>query len=189
MNFSDSKNYIIDCLNNTNLNHVDSQVSKLAKRIIDALKNNNKILVCGNGGSAAESEHLIAELICKFKKVRKAVPALSLSPNNSTLTAIGNDFSFEQIFSRSLEALGSDGDILISLSTSGNSQNVINAVNLARELNIYSFSLLGQGGGEISNISSESFIVESERVSTIQEIHLIFLHSLCSQIDKLIDEQ
>ena len=79
--------------------------------------------------------------------------------------------------------------ILISLSTSGNSQNVINAVNLARELNIYSFSLLGQGGGEISNISSESFIVESERVSTIQEIHLIFLHSLCSQIDKLIDEQ
>ena len=187
MNFSNSSNHLIDLLNDINFPDIDSQVSNLAARIIEAINNNNKILVCGNGGSAAESDHLVAELICKFKNVRRAIPAYTLSPNISTLTAIGNDFSFDKVFYRTLEALGSEGDILISLSTSGNSKNVVNAINLAKDLNIYTFSLLGQGGGEINKISSESFIVQSDIVSTIQEIHLIFLHALCSQIDNLIE--
>ena len=112
------------------------------------------------------------------------MPAITLHSNIPTVTAIGNDFKFEDIFSRNLEAFGDKNDILIALSTSGNSQNVINALKLANEMQIYSFTLTGNDGGVVKSISDDFFLVQSNVVSTIQEIHLMFLHALCNEIDR-----
>lgn len=183
MNFTESKNRIINTLNALNSDSVDNCINSLTNKILNAYNAGGKVLVCGNGGSAAEAEHFAAELICKFTKKRKALPALTLHSNIPTVTAIGNDFKFGDIFSRNLEALGDKKDILIVMSTSGNSENVINVLELAKKMGIYSFALLGNGGGKMKSLSNDHFIVESSIVATIQEIHLMFLHVLCLEID------
>tara|TARA_B100001057_G_C22566904_1_gene839580 strand:+ start:100 stop:666 length:567 start_codon:yes stop_codon:yes gene_type:complete len=183
MNFTTSKNKIVDSLNLLDLKKVDSCIKQLTEKILFSIENNGKVLICGNGGSAAEAEHFAAELVCKFQKVRKGLPALTLHSNVPTITAIGNDLNFENIFSRNLEALGNKNDVLITLSTSGNSQNVIKALKLAKEMKIYSFALLGNDGGKMKLIPDDFFLVNSNTVSTIQEIHLMFLHALCAEID------
>ena len=185
MSFSNSKDNMINTLGAIDSKKMDSEIQDLAKKIMKAFDTGGKVLICGNGGSSAEAEHFVAELVCKFEVVRKALPAMTLHSNIPTVTAIGNDFSFNNIFSRNLEALGNKNDILITMSTSGNSQNVINVLQMAKKMNIYTFSLLGNDGGKMKTLSNDNFIVKSNIVSTIQEIHLIFLHALCVDIDKL----
>lgn len=184
MSFTESKNEIIRVLNNIDSNQIDDCVKSLSTKILHSFSNKGKVLICGNGGSAAEAEHFAAELVCKFKKVRQALPALALHSNIPTVTAISNDFNFEDIFSRNLQALGNKSDILVVMSTSGNSQNIINVLQSAKKMGIYTFALLGKDGGKIKSMPDDSYIVDSNIVSTIQEIHLMFLHALCMEIEK-----
>lgn len=151
----------------------------MAKR----LKMGYKILICGNGGSAADSQHFAAEIIGRFEKERKGFPAIALTTDTSALTAIGNDYGFEHIFSRQVEALGQKGDILIGISTSGNSPNVIKAVEKAKELKLFTVGFLGKDGGKLKDIVDKAFIVESDSTARIQEVHLTLEHTLCKIID------
>ena len=183
-NFYDSSQKYLDNLHSSFSPDIIDKIEDLAKHCLKCWESEKNIFICGNGGSAAEAEHFAAELVCKFQKVRKALPAITLHSNIPTVTAIGNDFKFEDIFSRNLEAFGDKNDILIALSTSGNSQNVINALKLANEMQIYSFTLTGNDGGVVKSLSDDFFLVQSNVVSTIQEIHLMFLHALCNEIDR-----
>ncbi|RMA97148.1 D-sedoheptulose 7-phosphate isomerase [Hydrogenothermus marinus] len=151
----------------------------MAKR----LKMGYKILICGNGGSAADSQHFAAEIVGRFEKERKGYPAIALTTDTSALTAIGNDYGFEEIFSRQVEALGEKGDILIGISTSGNSKNVIKAVEKAKELNLFTVGFLGKDGGKLKNIVDKAFIVPHNNTARIQEVHLTLEHTLCKIID------
>ncbi len=152
--------------------------------IIKALKNNKKILICGNGGSAADSQHFAAELTGRYKRERKGLHAIALSTDTSAITAIGNDYGYEYIFSRQVEALIEAGDILLGISTSGNSQNVINAIEVANKANCITMSLSGRDGGLIKNLCDYSIIAPSNNTPRIQEIHIICIHILCDMIEQ-----
>ena len=151
----------------------------------DTLAKGNKILICGNGGSAADAQHIAAELTGRYKKNRIALPAIALSVDTSALTAIGNDFGFETVFSRQLEALAKEGDLLIAISTSGNSENVINALKKAKELNCRSISLSGKGGGRMNQISDVNIVVPSNDTPRIQEMHILIGHIICQSVDNV----
>jgi D-sedoheptulose 7-phosphate isomerase len=142
-----------------------------------------KVLICGNGGSAADSQHFAAEIVGRFEKNRKAFPAIALTTDTSALTAIGNDYGFDEIFSRQVEALGQKGDILIGISTSGNSPNVIKAVEKAKELNLFTVGFLGKDGGRLKDIVDKAFIVKHNNTARIQEVHLTLEHTLCKIIE------
>ncbi len=157
----------------------------LAKR----LKNGNKVLICGNGGSAADSQHFAAEIVGRFEEERKAYPAIALTTDTSALTAIGNDYGFEKVFSRQVEGLGQKGDILIGISTSGNSPNVIEAVKVAKEMGIFTVGFLGKDGGILKDLVDKSFIVFHKSTARIQEVHLVLEHSLCKIIDMYLTGQ
>ncbi len=147
------------------------------------LKNGNKVMICGNGGSAADAQHFAAEIVGRFEKERKAYPAIALTTDTSALTAIGNDYGFEKVFSRQVEGLGQKGDILIGISTSGNSANVIEAVNIAKEMGIFTVGFLGKDGGKLKDIVDKAFIVRHQKTARIQETHLTLEHTLCKIID------
>mgnify|MGYP001215396679 FL=1 len=144
-----------------------------------------KIILCGNGGSAADSQHLAAELTGKFLRGEQPLPALSLTTDTSAITSIANDFTFDEIFSRQLLALGLKNDTLIAISTSGESKNVINAVKVAKQLNIKTVSLTGKNGGTLSQISDFSFKVNSSNTARIQEIHILVGHIICESMEEL----
>lgn len=154
----------------------------IAKR----LSMGNKILICGNGGSAADAQHFAAEIVGRFEKERKGYPAIALTTDTSALTAIGNDYGFEHIFSRQVEALGKKGDILIGISTSGNSQNVIKAVEAAKDMGIFTVGFLGKDGGKLKDIVDTAFIVNHQKTARIQEVHLTLEHAICNIIDLYI---
>lgn len=159
-------------------------ILKATQVITDALENGKKILICGNGGSASESQHFTAELIGRFQKpFRRALPAISLNADTSVITAWANDFDFSQIFSRQIEALGEKGDVLICLSTSGNSDNIIQAIKIANKKGITCLSLLGKDGGEAAKRSSVNIIIPSTDTARIQELHLNTIHVLCEAIE------
>jgi len=151
----------------------------------ETILNKSCILLCGNGGSAADSQHFAAELVGRFKKDRAPFKAIALTTDSSSLTCIGNDYSFNDIFSRQLEALGNRGDLLVSISTSGNSRNIINAINTANILGINTLSLLGGFGGEAKKISKNSILVPSKSTARIQEIHILIIHIICEMIEDL----
>jgi D-sedoheptulose 7-phosphate isomerase len=153
--------------------------TKCASLIANALKNENTIFWCGNGGSAAESSHLAVELIGRFKNNRRSLPSLSLNADTSAITCIANDFGYNEIFARQLEGLGKKGDVLVVLSTSGKSQNILEVLQKAKEVGITSIALLGNGGGQAVGISDYAIVVESEETARIQEIHLLLGHTLC----------
>ncbi len=142
-----------------------------------------KILICGNGGSAADSQHFAAEIVGRFEKERKAFPAVALTTDTSALTAIGNDYGFDKVFSRQVEALGEKGDILVGISTSGNSENVIKAVEKAKEMGIFTVGFLGKDGGKLKDIVDKAFIVRHSNTARIQEVHLTLEHTLCKIIE------
>ena len=158
-------------------------ISKSALVIIDSLKNGGKILICGNGGSAADSQHFAAELVGRFKKDRKPLPAIALTTDTSILTAWSNDYSFDTVFSRQIQALGNKNDVLFAITTSGNSKNIIEAVKIAKEMGIFTISLTGNNGGIIKEIADISIIVPSSDTARIQQAHSVIIHILCNIIE------
>nr|Q58731.2 RecName: Full=Probable phosphoheptose isomerase; AltName: Full=Sedoheptulose 7-phosphate isomerase [Methanocaldococcus jannaschii DSM 2661] len=172
---------------NVKLKFIEEDEEKLKKAIeviYNALKNGNKILICGNGGSAANSQHFAAEIVGRFKLERKGLPAIALTTDISILTAIGNDYGFDRIFERQVEALGKEGDVLAGISTSGNSENVIKAANKAKEMGIYTIGLLGKGGGKLKDIVDLALVVPSNDTARIQECHLTIYHVICEEVEK-----
>jgi D-sedoheptulose 7-phosphate isomerase len=153
--------------------------SQCAKIIGDSLKNENTIFWCGNGGSAAESSHLAVELIGRFKNNRRSLPSLSLNADTAAITCIANDFGYDEIFARQLEGLGKKGDVLVVLSTSGRSENILKVLQKAKGIGITSIALLGKKGGGAVDLSDYAIVIESEETARIQEMHLLLGHTLC----------
>jgi D-sedoheptulose 7-phosphate isomerase len=156
---------------------------KIAEAAMKALQNGNKLLFCGNGGSAADSQHIAAEFVSKYKRNRKAIPAIALTVDTSILTSGGNDFGFEYIFSRQVEALGQEGDVLFAISTSGNSPNVLRAVSEARKKGLLTVGFTGESGGKLSGLVDLSFNVPSSDTARIQEAHITAAHAICDIIE------
>ncbi|SAL82758.1 phosphosugar isomerase [Caballeronia terrestris] len=157
--------------------------------LFGALANGSKILACGNGGSAAGAQHFAADLIGRFERERPGLPAIALTTDSSILTAIGNDYAFEQIFSKQVRALGQAGDVLLAISTSGNSVNVLAAIQEAHEREMIVIALTGKGGGVIAEVLADTDIhlcVPAERTARVQEVHLLTLHCLCDGIDAML---
>jgi len=158
-------------------------IKKVGEICVKSLKNGNKIIICGNGGSAADAQHIAAELSGRFKKERKALAGIALTTDTSALTAIGNDYGFEYIFSRQVEAIGRKDDVLIAISTSGNSKNVIKAIESAREIGMRVITLIGKDGGEMRNLGDVNIIIPSDNTPRIQEMHIMIGHMICNFID------
>lgn len=162
----------------------DASVEKCVQAIISSLKNGGKLLIAGNGGSAADAQHFAAELVCTFEdRGRKGLPAIALTTNSSVLTAWSNDFSYDTVLERQVSSLGRKGDVLISITTSGNSKNLLMAMKKARELGIANILLSGKGGGEAAKLADFSIIVKSGSIPRIQECHIFCIHELCAAID------
>lgn len=157
----------------------DNIFLECSELFLTTLRKQGTIFWCGNGGSAAESSHLAAELIGRFKSNRKALPSISLSSDLSVITCIANDFGYEKVFSRQLSALAKKGDILIVLSTSGESKNIVEVLSLAKQIQIKSIAFLGSGGGQASKIADFSIVIDSSETARIQEMHLLLGHTLC----------
>ncbi len=159
-------------------------IEKIAKLFIEALKNNGKIIFMGNGGSAADAQHLAAELVGRFKKDRAPLAALSLSDNTSILTAVGNDYGFDQIFVRQIEALANPSDVVVGISTSGKSPNVVKAVTRAKELGIKTVGFLGKDGGELKSLVDIDLTITCDEAAFAQEIHILAGHIICEIVEK-----
>ncbi len=156
------------------------EASKLA---VETLKNGNKILLFGNGGSAADAQHIAAELTGRYKCERRGFPGIALTTDTSALTAIGNDYGYDRVFDRQVEALANKGDLLIGISTSGNSKNVINAFNIGRELGCKIIGFSGKNGGAMNDLCDINLVVPSDDTPRIQEMHILFGHTICQIID------
>jgi D-sedoheptulose 7-phosphate isomerase len=156
---------------------------RVAETIVQALRNGNKLMLCGNGGSAADSLHLAAEFTGRFVKDRKPLAALALSTDSPALTCIANDYTFDEIFSRQVLALGRPGDCLLAISTSGNSRNVIRAVEAARSIGVRTIGLLGREGGLLRGMCDLVIVVPSPTTARIQEAHIFIGHTLCAMVE------
>ncbi len=164
-----------------NINDIQSS----AETIITCFREERKLLVCGNGGSAADSQHFATELVSRFEKNRKSLPAISLTTDTSSITATGNDFGFEIIFSRQVEGLGTKGDVLFAISTSGNSPNVLRAIEVAKQKKMKVICLTGKDGGKMKNIDGAcNIIVPSMNTARIQESHIMIIHILCKIVEE-----
>ena len=162
------------------------KIEQISNVIYSAIQNKAKVLWYGNGGSAADSQHMAAELVSRFKKERRAIASIALTTDTSILTAIGNDYTFDNIFERQVEALVRPGDICIGLSTSGSSKNVYLAHKKAQEIGAITVSLLGNGGGTIKEVSDNSLIVPSSDTPRIQEVHTLFSHIICELVENKV---
>jgi len=161
-------------------------VNDMARMLADAFRNGNKLLVMGNGGSAADAQHFVAEMVGRFKLERAALPAVALSTDTSILTAIGNDYGFDSVFSRQVEALAREGDVLAGISTSGNSPNVLKALELGRERGCRTIGLLGRDGGSIKPACDLALVVPSSDTPRIQEGHITIIHIVCDLVEKTL---
>jgi D-sedoheptulose 7-phosphate isomerase len=171
------------CLLMDHLMVLDNEISQVITKISNSLSNGNKLMVCGNGGSAADSQHIAAEFTGRFIKDRKPLAAIALSTDSSALTCIGNDYSFDEVFSRQLSGLGRSGDCLLAISTSGNSRNVINAVKVANSLDVLTIGLLGRDGGELGDLCDYGITVPSNVTARIQEAHILIAHTICGGVE------
>lgn len=159
-------------------------IKDVAEECIKRLKAGGKIILFGNGGSAADAQHIASELVGSFNdKKRKALPAIALTTDTSALTSISNDYSYENVFKRQLEAFADDKDVIIGISTSGNSKNIINALEYARKKNCFVIGLSGNSGGRMSQFCSKNIIVDTSNTPRIQETHIFIAHSICEIID------
>ncbi|MDP3792422.1 MAG: D-sedoheptulose 7-phosphate isomerase [bacterium] len=159
------------------------ELERIGNYMIACLRSKKKILIAGNGGSAADAQHFAAELAGQFIHKRKGLPVIALTTNASITTAIGNDFGYEHVFSRQVEGLGHQGDIFVGISTSGNSLNLVHAMNVAKINGLVTIGLLGKDGGHIRNLCDHKLIVPSQSTQHIQEAHIMIVHELCSIID------
>jgi len=168
---------------------LSSDLAKAIEQMYQCVNAGSKVLACGNGGSAADAQHFAAELVGRFERERKEFGAIALTTDSSILTAVGNDYGYDEIFSKQVNALGKPGDILLAISTSGNSKNVIKAIEVAQKKGLTVIALTGKDGGVIGQLMSANDInlcVPSERTARIQETHLLILHCLCDGIDYLL---
>ena len=161
-------------------------VASAANAMADSLLNNHKIMACGNGGSAADAQHFSAEMLNRFEMERPGLPAIALTTDSSTLTSIANDYQYAEIYSKQVRALGQEGDVLLAISTSGNSHNVIHAIDAAHDRNMITVALTGRDGGKIKNLMANNdfeICVPTQSTARIQEVHIMIIHSLCDLID------
>ena len=158
-------------------------VEKASLIAIETLKKGHKILLCGNGGSAADAQHIAAELSGRYKSERRALPGIALTTDTSALTAIANDYGYEFVFARQVEALANKGDLLIAISTSGNSPNILSAIKTARELGCHTIGLSGRGGGSMNDLCKLNIVIPSSDTPRIQEMHILIGHTICQAID------
>ena len=161
-------------------------VCDAAQILLNCITSGGKVLACGNGGSAGDAQHFAAELVGRFERERPGLPAISLATDTSILTAVGNDYGYQQVFSKQVQALGQPGDVLLAISTSGNSGNVIAAIEAAHEKDMTVIALTGKGGGRIGTLLAGEDIhicVPHDRTARIQEVHLLVIHCLCDAID------
>jgi len=170
------------------LKNQSEKIEKAANEVINSLKTGNKIIFCGNGGSAADAQHLAAELMGRYKVDRNPLPAISLTVDTSAITAIGNDYGYENIFSRQLRGIGVKGDILFAISTSGASKNVIKAIREARDMGIYVISLTGINDSEMKNLSHLTIQSQSDETNHIQEMHIAIGHLICGLVESAVVE-
>jgi len=159
------------------------QIEEASKLMVETLKNGNKVLLCGNGGSAADAQHIAAELTGRYKSERAGLAGLALTTDTSALTAIGNDYGYDRIFDRQVEALAREGDLLIGISTSGNSLNVISALATAKLLGCKTLGMSGKDGGEMNRLCHLNLVVPSDDTPRIQEMHILIGHILCQAVD------
>ena len=172
----------IDCKNDF-IDQADN-IQAVADKIIESLKNGGKVLLCGNGGSAADCQHIAGEFVGRFKLERKSLPAIALTTDTSILTAWSNDYEFESVFARQVEALGKQGDVLIGISTSGNSKNIVKAFEKGKEIGTVNISLTGNDGGVIKQVSDLNINVNNNSTPRIQECHVLAYHIFCGLVEK-----
>lgn len=163
-----------------------ASIEKLARMMLETVKRGKKVMIFGNGGSAADSIHIAAELVGRFRKERAAIPAIALTSNISMLTALGNDYGFEHIFERQIEALAQKGDMALGISTSGRSKNVIRAISKASKLKLKTAALTGKDGGRLSDIADIAIKVPSKNTPRIQEAHITIAHIICEIIENAL---
>ena len=181
--FTESSEIILSSIN------LSEKIENAINEIIDCLKRGNKIIIFGNGGSAADSQHIAAELIGRFQKERKSLPAISLTTDSSIITSLANDYSYDVVFSRQCESLVSKGDVVIGISTSGNSKNVENGLITSKEKNAITIGLLGGDGGTIKNHVDILIQIPSNNTARIQEAHRVVYHIICDIVEKKISEK
>jgi D-sedoheptulose 7-phosphate isomerase len=167
----------------------ESVLQMIAEEMARAIFAGHKVLWCGNGGSAADSQHLAAELMGRFRKQRRALPSIALTTDTSILTAVGNDYGFERIFQRQVEALCNKGDVLVGISTSGSSKNVYAALQTARQIGARTIAFTGQGGGTIATVADISLCIASKDTARIQEAHIVCGHMVCDWIERCVCEE
>lgn len=163
------------------------EISRAGQRMVDSLLNGGKILTCGNGGSAGDAQHFSSELLNRFERERPALPAVALTTDSSTLTSIANDYSYNEVFSKQVRALGNAGDVLLAISTSGNSANVIQAIQAAHDRDMAVIAMTGRQGGEMARLLTDNDVelrVPAQSTARIQEVHLVIIHALCDLIDQ-----
>jgi D-sedoheptulose 7-phosphate isomerase len=165
------------------IDSLTGDIETACEMITSALKNGNKVLVAGNGGSAADAQHIAAELSGRFVKERKALPGIALTTDTSAITSIANDYGYEHVFSRQLEALGHPGDLFIGISTSGNSEGILNAFRSAKKIGCKSLGLSGRDGGKMNGLCDLNIIVPSDITARIQEMHILIGHIMCKAVD------
>ena len=183
-NFSESAHLKLECMD-----ALAGPIAAAAQRMVDCLKDDGKILACGNGGSAADAQHFSSELLNRFEKERPGLAGIALTTDSSTLTSIANDYAYEQIFSKQVRALGHAKDVLLAISTSGNSKNIIAAITAAHESGMQVVALTGRNGGDIAELIGENDVhicVPAQSTARIQEVHLLTIHCLCDAIDCLL---
>jgi D-sedoheptulose 7-phosphate isomerase len=176
-----SKNFI-------QLKNQSKYIEAASEKVIQSLQNGNKIIFCGNGGSAGDSQHLAAELMGRYKVDRKPLPAIALTVDTSAITAIGNDYGYENVFSRQLKGIGNKGDVLISISTSGKSENVLEAIIEAKKMGIYVISLTGINDSEMKKISDLTISAQSNETNHIQEMHIAIGQLICGIVENAVIE-
>lgn len=169
--------------------HLQGELERASRMIYHSFENGGKLMICGNGGSAADAQHLSAELLNRYKRERRELPAIALTTDACTLTAIGNDYDYSQVFSKQVNALGQSKDILMVITTSGNSDNLINAIRSAHERSVRCIALNGKSGGKLNDELHQedlNIIVKSDVTARIQEVHGLIIHCLCELIDHFV---
>ncbi len=160
------------------------EVLAFSEVLLKTLKGGNKVLLMGNGGSAGDCQHIAAEIVGRFKRERRGYPAIALTTDTSILTALSNDYSFEEVFERQIEALAKKGDLVVGISTSGNSKNVIRGILKAKEIGCYTVGLLGKGGGKLKSLVDLAIVVPSNNTQRVQECHILIGHIVCEILDE-----
>jgi len=172
-----------------NNQHLEAQIEQIAKMVYRIFENGGKLLICGNGGSAADAQHLSSELLNRYHRERRELPGITLTADGSTLTSIGNDYDYSEVFSKQVSALGNKGDCLMVITTSGNSENITKAVKMAHDKSVTVIALNGKTGGQLSNAldaNDINLIVKGDVTARIQEVHGLVIHCICELIDSYI---